>query len=330
MDTAVIAAGPTATRAAARHLVHRPQPWDRHGGAAAPPVAQEFVLLGDLTSAHPLFDDGPAHFHDVVAAADMLREVGEFIGRTHFRVPGNRTGIFYRVGIESRDIGPWRTRPGSAPARLATTMSVRPDKVIDGVPRALEFRTALEIDDVPCGTGTANLVFLAPMVHRDHREHSRLAALSSVAGQDRPAAAVAPVDPEEVGRRDPANVLLHGPRGPRDGRLSVGVSVPPHWLGERAARDGHVPAPALLESLRQTSLLAVGRGHCLEPGRSALASLQVHVRGYAEADLPLRCAAVTGRPGRDAAGRRTAPLTLTLTQAGRTVLEATTVVVEDH
>lgn len=330
MDTAVIAAGPTTAGTAARHLVHRPQPWERHGRAAVPPVAEEFVLMGDLTSGHPLFDEGPGHFHDVVAAADMVREVGEFIGRTHFGVPAERTGIFYRVGVEVADIGLWRTRPGAAPGRLTTTMGVRPDKVIDGVPRALEFRTALEIDDVPCGTGTANLVFLAPMVHRNHREHSRLAALGAAAGTGRQAPPGAPVDPEEVGRRDPDNVLLHDPAGPHNGRLSVGVSLPPHRLGDGAARDGHVPAPVLLESLRQTSLLAVGRGYGLAPGRSLLASLQVHVRGYAEADLPLRCAAVAGRPGRDAAGRRTAALTLTLTQAGRTVLEATTVVVEDH
>ncbi|MBW5485970.1 AfsA-related hotdog domain-containing protein [Streptomyces bambusae] len=365
MDTAVVTREHTTT-GAARHLVHRPQPWEHTGPAAAPPAAEEFVLTGELPTGHPLLNDGPRHFHDMQAAAEMLREVGEFIGRDRFGVPAERSGIFYRVGIDVTDLAPWRVRAGAAgPGRLTTVMRVRPDKVVDGVPRALEFRTALEIDEVPCGTGSANLVFLAPMVHRNHRTHSRRAALDAVrgpGGRPHPAAgstrmpvrepareqvrgsayesahesayefAHDPVDAGEVGRGDPRNVLLHAPSALAHGRLSAAVHVPPHWPAGRCGGDGdgHVPALALLEALRQTSLLAVGRGHGMAAGRSTLAALQVHVRGYAEADLPMRCAAVAGRPGRDAEGRRTASLTLTLAQAGRTVLEATTTVVEDH
>ncbi|MER7764238.1 AfsA-related hotdog domain-containing protein [Streptomyces sp. NPDC097619] len=312
-----------------RHLVHRPRSWEYYGLSAVEDASEEFALAAELPAEHPLLNDGPGRFHDIQAASEMVREVGEFIGQNHFGVPANRTGIFYRFGIDVPDLTAWRTRPG--PARLTATLVVSPDKMIGAVPRALDFRTSLEIDEVRCGTGSANLVFLPPVLRRNHREQSRAAALAAVA---EPAAARrgTPVDPAEVGRSNPANVLLHGPTWPSHGRLAVGVSVPAQWPPARGAGtdEGHVPALVLLESLRQASLFAALGTHQLTPARSALASLQVHFRGYAETDLAMRCAAVSGLLERDAQGRRAVPVTLTLTQAGRTVLEAVTKVVEDH
>ncbi|MGW6704448.1 AfsA-related hotdog domain-containing protein [Streptomyces sp. NPDC054956] len=316
--------------ATTRHLVHRPRTWEHHGLSPVEDASEEFALAADLPHDHPLLNDGPGRFHDIQAASEMVREVGEFIGQCHFGVPANRTGIFYRFGIDVPDLAAWRTRP--EPARLTATLVVTPDKMIGGVPRALDFRTALEIDDVRCGTGSANVVFLPPVLRRSHREQSRATAFAAAPGPARPLAGDrgAPVDPADVGRSDPANVMLHDASRPSHGRLSVGVSVPPLWPSAQGAGDGHVPALVLLETLRQTSLLAALGTHQLTPARSALASLRVHFRGYAEPDLAMRCAAVSGVLEHDGQGRRRAPVTLTLTQAGRTVLEAVTKVVEDH
>lgn len=319
--------------ATTRHLVHRPRTWEHHGLSPVEDASEEFALAADLPRDHPLLNDGPGRFHDIQAASEMVREVGEFIGQCHFGVPANRTGIFYRFGIDVPDLAAWRTRPG--PARLTATLVVTPDKMIGGVPRALDFRTALEIDDVRCGTGSANVVFLPPVLRRSHREQSRATAFAAAGGTGRPGGTPAAdpgtlVDPADVGRSDPANVMLHGASRPSHGRLSVGVSVPPLWPSAQGAGDGHVAALVLLETLRQASLLAALGTHQLAPARCALASLRVHFRGYAEPDLAMRCAAVSGVLEHDGQGRRRAPVTLTLTQAGRTVLEAVTKVVEDH
>ncbi|MGW0737463.1 AfsA-related hotdog domain-containing protein [Streptomyces sp. NPDC002851] len=340
-----------------RRLIHRPRAWEHSALAVLPDVEEEFVLSGGLPRAHPLLCDGPGLFHDLQSAAGMLREVSELIGRSHFGVPGHRTGVFYRFAVDTGDIGAWRT--GAGPGQLTSTLRVRPDKVIDAVPRALEFRTELTLDGVPCGTGSANVVFLPPMVLRGHREHGRASAVSAgsagsagsggsavFAGSDgsagsavfagsagsragqRPEHGGAPVPPAEVGRTTPATVLLHDPSPVANGRLSVAVSVPEHWpLG---GGSNHLSALVQLETLRQTSLLAAGRARGLAPARSTLGSLQVHFRGYAEPDLPLRCAAVAGQAGTDGHGRRRVPVTLTIAQSGRAVLEAVTTVVEDH
>ncbi|MDG4860565.1 AfsA-related hotdog domain-containing protein [Streptomyces sp. T-3] len=315
----------TTAGSGARRLVHRLRSWEPLGPTESPDIEEEFVLSGDLPHAHPLLSDGPGGFHDLQAATEMVREVGEFIGQTHFKVPADRAGIFYRLAIATRDISSWRT--GAAAPRLTTTLRVRPDKVIDGVPRALEFRTALHIDDMPCGSGTANVVFLPPVVHRNHRARSRSSALS--APQQEAQVLGPPVRPEEVGRTAPGNVLVHGPAELTHGRMSVGVRIPADWpLPEQTAHT-HVPALVQLETLRQTALLTVARAHGLATERCTLASLKVHFRGYSEADLAMRCAAVAGLCGQDGHGRRQAQVTLTLAQAGRAVLEAVTTVVED-
>ncbi|MCX3061379.1 AfsA-related hotdog domain-containing protein [Streptomyces beihaiensis] len=312
-------------RRGTRRLVHRLRSWEPLGLAESPDSEEEFVLSDDLPSSHVLLCDGPHRFHDLQAAAEMIREIGEFIGKTHFGVPVDRTGVFYRFAVATRDVSSWRAT-GTGPAQLTQVLKVRPEKVIAQVPRALEFRTFLQIGDVPCGAGTVNVVFLPPMTHSNHRRHSRAQALRAPARTD---VTGAPVDPAEVGRSLPGNVLVHGPCDLSDGRLSVGVRVPAGWPMPGRAAEGHVPALVQLETLRQTSLLAVGRAHGLRPERCTLASLKVHFRGYAEPELGMRCAAVVGLCGRDSEGRRQTPVTLTLTQGGRAVLEAVTTVVED-
>ncbi|MGW7260563.1 AfsA-related hotdog domain-containing protein [Streptomyces sp. NPDC054834] len=323
-----------------RHLVHRPHSFDPLAVDTPADRVQEFVLAGELPAGHPLFGDGPGHFHDAQAALAMVRQVSEGIGQGHFGIPADRVGVFYRFGLDIGDVGAWRRHGG--PGTLAVTMRVRPDKVISGIPRALEFGTRLEIDGIPAGTGSASLLFLAPLLHRSHREHSRATALAS-AGQDTQAAghggAHRPAEPDtaapagpgaaEVGRSTPGNVLLREPLTVDGSRLSVAVRPPHTWPAVVAQEDG-VPAPALLlEVLRQTALLAAHRLRGLDPRHSTPAALHTHFRGYAEPDLPLRCVAVAQDAGQDALGRPLVPLTLTLTQAGRAVTEATVSVVED-
>ncbi|MFB6618334.1 AfsA-related hotdog domain-containing protein [Streptomyces sp. NPDC056367] len=281
-----------------------------------PDTEEEFVLVGEVSGG----DRRGRLFHELPDVVGVVREAAEFIGRCHFAVNPDRVAVFYRFGLWADDVT--ALRRGAPAGRLDVRLRVRPDKVVDGVPRVLEFRLAMEIDGIPCGAGEASLVFLAPGVHTNHRRHSRAALLgaSSAADADRTGAGPL-VDPADVGRDDPADVLLRSP-GTADGRLAVDVVLPP-------PADGEIPARVLLEAVRQASLLTAGRAHGLGAGRITLASLRAHFRGYAEPDLPLRCAAVWEPLGKDGAGRRLAPIALSLIQADRAVLEATTSVVED-
>ncbi|MEU6867575.1 AfsA-related hotdog domain-containing protein [Streptomyces sp. NPDC046876] len=327
MESTAVAPWPLTTTAA-RHLVHRP------GRSAGPGAGEEeFVLTGPLPGPHPLGGTAaPGAFHDLQAAAEMLREVGEVIGQEHFRVPADRTGIFYRFALDAGDLEAWRRGPGEA--ELTSHVRVSAEKVLDGVPRALEFTVRHEIDGADAGHGSAHLLFLPPLLHRNHRESSRTATLkaAAAAGSGSAPAEVPggrPVAPAEVGRTDPAHVLLRGAAASGDGRLTAEVCPPRRWPGSSPA-DTHASSPMLLETVRQASLLAVHRTGGAPTERLAPAALQLHFRGYAEADLPLRAAVVTGPAGLDPRGRRLVPLTLTLAQAGRAVLEARTTVAEDR
>jgi hypothetical protein len=311
-----------------RHLIHCPPSWD-HYLLDAPSLAEEhFVLAGELPTAHPLFNDGPGHFHDLQITTESVREIGEFVGHRYFGVPEDRPGLFYRFTLDLTELSAWRT--GTATSRMTTHIRATPANVVNGVPRGLDFHVEVKIDDTPCARGTAGLVFLMPVLHRKHLAYMRQAVRAVPEMEDAPDTPPRPVAAAEVGRAAAANVVVSEPSGD-PGRLST-------WVLTRrtdpvfAGTDGQLSGLHLLEACRQTSLLAAGRrahGHGLNPARSTLAAFEVHFRGHAERDLPLRCVAVPGPLGHDAHGRPAVPVTLTVTQRRRAVAEARTVVVQD-
>ncbi|KJY42838.1 hypothetical protein VR41_06015 [Streptomyces sp. NRRL B-1568] len=312
-----------------RHLIHCPPSWDHYLLDAPSSGEEHFVLTGEVPAGHPLFDDGPGRFHDLQITTETIREIGEFVGHQYFGVPQDRPGLFYRFDLDLCELGAWRTGPGAHRARMTTGVRARPAHVVAGVPRGLEFRIEVRIDDVLCCTGSASLVFLMPVLHRSHVAHSRRALRAAPELDDVPDGPTWPVDPAEVGRCAPENVVVCEPSESSHGRLTTWVLPRIGHSVFRTAPGGQVPGTLLLESLRQTSLLTAGRTYGLAPARSTLAACEVHFRGYAEADHPLRWAAVPGPLGRDADGRPAVPVTLTVTQHRRAVAEARTLVVQD-
>lgn len=245
-----------------RHLIHCPPSWD-HYLLDAPSIGDEhFVLTGELPRRHPLFNDGPAHFHDLQVTTETIREIGEFVGHRYFGVPADRPGLFYRFTLDLTELRAWRTAdpdPGAGPdrrSRMTAHIKATPANLINGVPRGLDFDIEVGIDDIPCGRGTAGLVFLMPVLHRKHVAYLRQAVRAVPEMDDAPDTPPRPVSPAEVGRSAPGNVVVGEPSGTPD-RLStwvLGQGVSPVFAGT----DGQVSGLHLLEALRQTSLLAAG------------------------------------------------------------------------
>ncbi|MCZ4095971.1 hypothetical protein G3I60_12115 [Streptomyces sp. SID13666] len=315
-----------------RHLIHCPPSWD-HYLLDAPSVGEEhFVLAGELPRAHPLFNDGPGHFHDAQIVTETIREIGEFVGHRYFGVPQDRPGLFFGFNLHLTELRAWRTdwanATDSGTARMTTGITAKPANAMNGVPRGLDFQIDVKINDMPCCTGTAGLVFLMPQLHRNHLAHNRQALRAAPELDDAPDGALRPVDPAEVGRSAVSNVVVSEPSESSRGRLTTWVLTDnPNPVF--APEGGHLSGTHLLESLRQTSLLAAGRAFGLAPARSTPTSSEVHFRSYAEPELPLRCTAVPGALGRDEYGRPAVPVTLTVTQRRRAVAEARTTVVQD-
>ncbi|MFJ6721840.1 AfsA-related hotdog domain-containing protein [Streptomyces sp. NPDC091259] len=319
---------------AARHLIHCPVSWDHC--LSGPSLGEEHFVITDRLPdvAAALFDDPGAHFHDTLAVTESVRDVGEFVGHRYFGVPEERPGLFFRFDLRLTELSAWRTGPQGG-SRLSTRLRALPAHVVNGVPRGLDFEMEVSIDGAPCAAGSAGLVFLMPGVYGSHLARARRAARDAAAGaegaagpQEAPDHPLVPADAASVGRENPADVVVGHPEPLSCGRWSTRVltdGVGPVFTAE----DGRLTGAHVLESLRQTALLAVGRSHGLTASRSALAASRVHFRGHAEAGLPTRCTAVPGRLERDAQGRPSVPVTLTLTQCRKPVAEARALVVQD-
>ncbi|MEV6110310.1 AfsA-related hotdog domain-containing protein [Streptomyces sp. NPDC051940] len=313
------------------HLIHRAPVGDRYF-LQAPSLGEEnFSLAAELPVDHPLFNDNSGVFHDMLVATETIREVGEFIGHRYFSIPEDRPGLFYQFTLTVTDASAWRADPvrDADPVPLTSHIRARPANVVNDVPRGLDFQLDVSVADARCAEGTARLVFLNSNVHRKHVEHTRRATLSTPELDDSPDGPLVPVDPAETGRRSARNVVISEPMRAAQGWLTSWLlteNVDPVF----DTASGQLTALHLLEALRQSSLVAAGRAHGLRAESSTLGSIQVHFRGQAELDLPLRCVAVAGPLGHDAEGRSSVPVTLTVTQRRRSVAEARTVVIQDH
>lgn len=299
-----------------RHLIHRPLTWD-HYLLDAPSVGEEhFVLAAEMPRDHSLFNDGSGHFHDAQVAAETVREVSEFIGHRYFGMPYERPGLYHRLNLDLTDVAAWRTRSGHS--KMSTMMRVRPTKPVGPVPHGLDVHGEVDIDGAPCGVVSAHLVFLGS------RESGRDVTLSRDSNDPVPLA-----DPAEVGRCSTDNVVIGEPIHHTHGRITTMVVVRPDFLVPEAPGCGQVSGLLLLEALRQSALLISGRTFGLIPTRSTPSACRVRFVGSGRPHLPLRCSAVCGPLGRDPHGRPSVPITLDVTQRGRTVVEATITVVQD-
>ncbi|MHC0430244.1 AfsA-related hotdog domain-containing protein [Streptomyces sp. O3] len=295
----------------------------RHERPRGAPAGQErFTLHAEMPVGHALFNEDPGR-HDAQIFVELTRRAGLHIGHRHFEVPAERPCLFYKFALRLTDPAVWSVALDGA--RMALDLRASPTKTVAGVPRGLRLGGAMAIDGAPGCTGSAELVFLTPTVARNHRAASRLAALDadSAPGTN----ARRPVNPAEVGRVDPANVVVSAPVG-RGSALTTAVLVDPAHPVFFAESADSVPGLLLVEALRQSALLAAGRVHGLSARHTALTSMVVHVRGHAELDLPLACVAVTEPVARDEEGRRQTRVQLSLQQAGKVAAEAQVVAAE--
>lgn len=223
---------------------------------------------------------------------------------------------------------------------MAVDLRVAPTKSVHRVPRGVRLSGALEVGGALGCTGSAELVCLAPGVARNHRASARLATLAAREAPYPAGPPPRPVAPGEVGRGDPANVVVSEPvpgPGPvsvrgADGLTTVLVVDPAHPVFFAEATDS-VPGLLLVEAVRQTALLAAGRVAGLDVRRTVLTGLALRFRGFAELDLPVECTAVPWEEPGERSGSivgselQVVRSSLTLTQAGRVVVEADVVAV---
>ncbi|SDL31841.1 AfsA-related hotdog domain-containing protein [Streptomyces indicus] len=323
---------PAAAFLGPHHLVHRPDTPEGFLHSATPPGRHRFGFSAQLPDDHPLFADSTAPFHDVLYPMESLRQMAVFAAGRYFRVPENRRILLADCAFSLTALSCWQ-RDGLAGARLSLDLDLTPADVVKGVPRSMECGATISIDDEPCGTVRARLVFLLPGVYRKHRAHSRRESERTAGGNSGLPAGHSVPGAELVGRRHARNVLIGLPLEEDGTSLTFPVNIP-------AAREvlpdagSEVPSALFLEVSRQAALFGVGELYGLAPGHAVLTRWEATFRGFAEPGLPLLCSvqprhpSAPGEVARDSAGRPLAELTLVFTQGIRVVAEMTACVLQ--
>ncbi|MCM2393810.1 AfsA-related hotdog domain-containing protein [Streptomyces albipurpureus] len=309
------------------HLLHRPDTPEGFLLDASAPVEQHFALSAELPDGHPVFNDGPDTFHDLLFAAESLRQATFFVAHQYFRVPAERPAVFVSSGIDVQDLGPWRRTGRSAPMTLDITLT--PVDVVNGIPRGLDCRGGVAIDGVSCGSGTARLQFLMPRVYRSHRELGRRESLRGSLPPAPHGTRRTAVRPEQAGRGDLRNVLVGPPLRAVDGEFMLPVVPAPGHEMFHGGPDGHIPGPVFLEASRQAALVVAAELQGFEPAHVVLTHWWASFRGFGEADLPLTCTVNTRDPLRDSAGRPTLQVKLTFSQGSRVLCTAAATLLQD-
>ncbi|MFE5858850.1 AfsA-related hotdog domain-containing protein [Streptomyces sp. NPDC056500] len=325
---ATLAAGlPGSHDMAPLHLLHRPDTPEGFLLDATAPVEQHFALSAELPDEHPVFNDGPDTFHDLLFAAESLRQATFFVAHQYFRVPVDRPAVFVSSGIDIRELTPWR-RTGR-PASMTLDITLNPVDVVNGVPRGLECRGGVAIDGVSCGSGTARLQFLMPRVYRAHRELGRRESLRGALPPAPLTARRATVRPEQAGRCDVRNVLVGPPLRAVDGEFMLPVTPQPGHETFHGGPGGHIPGTVFLEASRQAALVVAAELQGFEPAHAVLTHWWASFRGFGEADLPLTCTVNTRDPLRDRAGRPVVHTRITFSQGSRVLCTATATLLQD-
>ncbi|MEU8927047.1 AfsA-related hotdog domain-containing protein [Kitasatospora sp. NPDC048545] len=297
---------------AALHLIHRTLLSSTHL-TNGPSVEEEyFALSGALPAgaALPGEEDGP--FHDWQHVTEILLDAGEFIGYKYFGIPGSLPARLDRYELHLTDPGAWHADRRTP--RLALDLAVRPRRVIGRGTHGLDLDCGVRLDDAVCARISSALAFLAPLPRY----------------LPEPARPAAPVRPADVGRSAPGNVLLGTPSLNTYARLSAPVLIPGGGHGLGADPGGPVPDLTLVEVARQAAVLCVRLACGLTPERTVVTSLALRRRGAAVAGAPMYCTAVPGELSVNDLGQPGAPVTLTVSQHERTVLEATATVRQEY
>ncbi|SEK59532.1 AfsA-related hotdog domain-containing protein [Streptacidiphilus jiangxiensis] len=299
------------------HLVHRPDSLEGLMSGTTAAVPQEFGISVPLVVDHPVRNEGSRR-HELHGPVETLRQGALFVAHRYFRVPAERPVVFAATELTVTEPDAWLRGPDGS-GHLEMDLLLEPADVVGGVPRGLECRADLRIDGRDCGRATARLVFLMPKVYQNHRQRGRVLSRADVrqgpqvmARSDRP-------QPSEVGRVDPADVVIGHGGIDEDDTLTVQVLTEPgHPLHAGGATD-HVPSAVLLEASRQTAFWHAASLGGFVPADCLLTEWAASFQGFAEPDLPLHCTSTAGPAERDGEGRPLRRFTLVLTQGARQV-----------
>ena len=279
---------------------------------------ERFLLALQVPRAHSLWFDRRGPHHDPFSVAEACRQGAFVVVHRYLRIPQGLPFSLQRVEFRVEDVDVYRD-DGVAPLEAVCDLRLEESHREGDALRAMSFSGELTIGDSPAMSMGGGLVFLPSDDYEVLRSHQR-ARKERDGGGGR--AAVEPIEPHLVGRRDERNVVIGEP-AEEGGELRFPIVVDEaHPFFFDHAQD-HLPGPLIVEAYRQAAIAAATRSGELASPVTVAAGCRASFSDFAELDADTQCAAsVRGAEG----GRVT--VEVALLQLGGRIAEAEVELVE--
>lgn len=266
--------------------------------------------IGQVPRTHAYLDDrvGVPHGHcDLAMLVELSRQAGIAVTHRFLGVPESHPTIFMKLSITVTDPSPTDWTPAPAPVGVGVEILNIDER--DGVPESFAADLVIVVDGRERARATTLWAAHEPTAYKGARADARQGK-----PLDERAPSARPLPPEQVGRRNPDNVLIGEPE--RDGRTYRGPVVVdeqhPYFYEHPV---DHIPGVLMLEAFRQAALVAATDAHGLPGADAVVVRCDARFTDFAENELPLDCEAKVADPDPDDDGV-TVPVRLRLEQPG--------------
>ncbi|HEX8646572.1 MAG TPA: AfsA-related hotdog domain-containing protein [Thermoleophilaceae bacterium] len=309
--------GLTFERAMPRDLVHKAAIEQVLLTDLKPLGDDEFAFAAQLPRAHRLFNDTEHGLHDAMAILEAGRQ-GVTLGVHELaRVPRESQFVLGELSLTVHDREGLRVGP--EPTRLVGHSLTSDWRYIKGELVSLRLGGDVYLDGRPVMAIAGMGGFMNDRMYRLLRRRQR------PRGDFQPGPGPADAAlPREVGRRDPANVVITPPVAP-DGdprrlRAQVVVNQTHHTFFDHPL--DHVPAMLLVEAMRQAAVASAAGAIGLDPGAAVVTRCRAAYGRYAELEPAIGCDVDLEEP-ESADGATTVTARLTMSQLGKQLGEGT-------
>lgn len=273
---------------------------------------EEYAVAVRVDPGHPLWSDRVAPWHDPVAIIEAFRQAFVVVRHGYLDVRRGTPSAVQHLTLGVPEVAAFRAA-GTAPLRGVVTVRVTKRDA------AYDIAGAFAVDGAPAMTLSFDSVLFPRESYREIRAYQRTRRMTDAAAAPPAAADAKPFQPEAVGRRDPANVVIAPAAPGRPGRFPLLVDrTHPSFFD----RDyDHIPASLLIEGMRQAALHTAAEAG-LHGGEAVLTAADLDFGIFVEIDVPAECVvSVAGEAGSvsatvaiDQGGVRVANGTLRLTE----------------
>jgi hypothetical protein len=271
-------------------LAHRRALGEVFVADTAPAGMDEFVAAIQIPRAHSLWFDRVADYHDPLSTVEAIRQAMIVVGHRYLSVPAGTPASLQRISFTVEDLSAYRD---SANSPLEGIVRIRAGRVAGSFGYVAEssFEATLTIDASVALTLHGGGVHFPPEAYERFRAHQQATRL---VGEQSHCAALQPIDPVRVGRRDIRNVVVGARRlaPSTDAGSLIPLVVDQRHPSFFDHPYDHVPGPLLLEGCRQAAVVAAIESGALTSPVVAVTACAMNFTGFAEIGPEIGCSAV--------------------------------------